>query len=260
MGASAGVVGSRASIGSRVAVAAYGIVAYGIFLAFNLWAVGFLADAVWPKTIDSGKAGPWLTAVIVDAALLGVFAVQHSVMARAWFKGPWRRLVPAAAERSTFVLLASTILLLVLWQWQPLPATIWRITWKPAELALVAAYLAGWVGAAWATFLVDHADLFGLRQTLSFAAGRPYVPPAFKANGPYAIVRHPLMLTLLVVFWATPRMTVGHLLFALLATGYILVGTTLEERGMRRYLGAEYEAYARRVPALLPVKLGRRSG
>lgn len=235
----------------RVALGAYAALAYLLFLAAIIWAEGFLAG-VGPKTIDSGSVRSWPTALGVDAGLLALFAIQHSVMARRSFKRVWTRVVPKPAERSTYVLVASAILLLLFWEWWPMPAMVWQVTWPPAAAAITAVFLLGWVIVISSTFMINHFDLFGLRQAYLFVRSRAYRPVEFKERWLYAWIRHPMMLGLLIAFWATPRMSVGHLLFAIASTGYIGLGTILEERDLRQNLGATYVEYARRVPALVP--------
>ena len=188
---------------------------------------------------------------MIDLLLLSLFAVQHTVMARSRFKRAWTRLVPEPAERATFVLAASLTLALLFWQWQPVGGTVWDLS-GPGAAALRAVYAAGWLLVLTATFAVSHADLFGLRRACLHLRGVRYTAPPFTERGLYRRVRHPLMTGFVVVFWAAPEMTAGHLLFAAAATGYILVGITFEERDLRRHLGAAYTAYAARVPALVP--------
>jgi protein-S-isoprenylcysteine O-methyltransferase Ste14 len=216
-----------------------------------VYAVGFFIGFGVPKGIDQGAHLAWPLAVIIDAALLLLFAVQHTVMARSWFKRRWTRLVPPPAERATFVLAASLVLALVFWWWRPVRGTVWDLS-GPGAAVLLAVYGAGWALALGSTFVISHSDLFGLRQALCYARGTAYRPPAFTQRSLYRVVRHPLMTGFLIVFWAAPVMTAGHLLFAAAATGYILVGIAFEERDLRQQLGGAYRAYAARVPALIP--------
>lgn len=237
---------------ARVGLAAFAVLSYAAFLAVFGWAIAFTGDFPVPKTVDSGRAGAWLVAALVDALLLGLFAIQHSVMARPAFKARWTRLVPPAAERSVYVLAASLALGLALWQWQPIGGTIWAVSSQPWAGLLVALSLAGWALVVAATFMIHHFDLFGLRQAALALAQRPYTPVPFVVRGAYALVRQPMMLGIIVGVWAAPRMSAGHLLFAALATSYILVGTRLEERDLSSALGPAYGAYQRRVPMFLP--------
>jgi methanethiol S-methyltransferase len=237
----------------RVALVVYSVIAYATFLASVLLAMGFFADLVtpWPIDREPGAAG---FAPVVDLGLLLIFAAQHSVMARPAFKRMWRHLVPDEAERSTYVLLASGILILLFWLWQPMPGTVWRTTWAPAVVVIMATYWAGWVIVVSSTFMINHFDLFGLRQAYLYARSREYSAPQFMERWLYHWVRHPMMFGLLIVFWATPRMSPGHLLFAVGATIYIVVGTLLEEHDLRASLGAAYREYASRVPAFVPLR------
>ena len=228
----------------------YGAFAYAVFGVALIWAIGFIAPLPLPRTVDRGPAAPAALAVAVDAALLGLFAVQHTVMARAYFKAWLTRRLPAGAERSTFVLAASASLLLLFWQWRPLPAVVWDAHGAAAGL-LLAIYAAGWLMVVASTFMIDHLHLFGLRQSLDAARGRGAHLPAFKTSWLYAWIRHPIMTGFLVTFWAAPRMTVGHLLFATAASGYILVGIWFEERDLIRHV-PEYGDYRRRVGGLAP--------
>jgi protein-S-isoprenylcysteine O-methyltransferase Ste14 len=236
---------------ARRATVAYATAVYAFFLAVFAYAVGFFADAGVPRSIDHGPRSPAPAAIGADLLLLALFAGQHTVMARPWFKRAWARLVPAVAERSTFVLAASLVLALLFWQWRPVRGTAWDLSGSAAAVVLTV-YSAGWLLVLAGTFAVSHADLFGLRQALAPARGRPYTAPPLTERGLYRHVRHPLMAGFVVVFWAAPVMTAGHLLFAVAATGYILVGIAFEERDLRRSLGEAYAAYARRVPALVP--------
>jgi methanethiol S-methyltransferase len=230
---------------------AYALACYLCVLAVLGYGAGFFANRGVPTSIDGGARGGWPGAAAIDLALLGLFAVQHTVMARAAFKRRWTRLVPPAAERASYVLAASLALALLYWQWRPLPGTLWRLT-GPAAAALLAVQGAGWLLALGSTFLISHTDLFGLRQAWRQARGARYTPPPFTERGSYRWVRHPLMSGFLLVFWATPVLTTGHLLFCAAATGYILVGIGFEERDLRGQLGPVYTSYAARVPALIP--------
>jgi protein-S-isoprenylcysteine O-methyltransferase Ste14 len=229
----------------------YAAAVYLLFLAVLGYAIGFFAGAGVPTGIDHGPRSPWPLAVAIDLLLLLLFAVQHTVMARPWFKRRWTRLVPAPAERATFVLCASLLLALRFWLWRPAGGTVWHLS-GPAAGVLLALYALGWVVAIGSTFMIDHFDLLGLRQAYLHARGATYRPPPFTERALYRRIRHPMMAGFVIVFWAAPTMTTGHLLFAAAATGYILVGITFEEHDARRDLGEPYRAYQRHVPALLP--------
>jgi methanethiol S-methyltransferase len=234
----------------------YAAAVYLLFLAVLGYAIGFFAGAGVPKSIDQGPRSPWPLAVAADLLLLLLFAVQHTVMARPWFKRRWTRLVPVPAERATFVLCANLLLALLFWQWRPFGGTVWHLS-GPAAGVLLGVYAAGWVLAVGSTFIIDHFDLFGVRQAYLHARGATYRPPPFTQRGLYRYIRHPLMAGFVIIFWAAPTMTAGHLLFAAAATGYIGAGITFEERDLRRDLGEPYRAYLRRVPALMPARWPR---
>jgi len=236
---------------SALVILGYAALAYAAFLAVLGYAIGFFADAGVPKGIDGGPRSPWPLAVAVDLLLLLLFAVQHTVMARPWFKRRWTRLVPAPAERATFVLFTSLLLALLFWLWRPAGGTVWHLR-GPAAGALLGLYAIGWVVAVGSTFMINHFDLFGLRQAYLYARGDAYRPPPFSERALYRWIRHPLMAGFVIVFWAAPVMTAGHLLFAAAATGYIGMGIAFEERDLRRDLGEAYRAYQGRVPALIP--------
>lgn len=243
---------------ARLLIMFYAIASYALFVVSFLWAVGFIGNYNYlvPKSIDAGSPTNLREAILVDLLLLGLFAIQHSVMARPAFKQWWGKFIPAACERSTYVLLSSLILLLLLWQWRPIPMPVWQVDGLAAAL-LIGVYWLGWGVALASTFMIDHFDLFGLRQTL-FALRRADRPgQSFKTPLLYRIVRHPLMLGFLLAFWATPDMTAGHLLFASATTAYILVALQLEERDLIAQFGTAYEQYRRRVPMLLPRLFGR---
>jgi methanethiol S-methyltransferase len=241
----------------RVGVFLYGLVSYAIFFATFCYAIGFVANAAVPKAIDSGPAGATLPSLIIDAALLLLFAAQHSVMARPAFKRWWRQIVPQAAEQSTFVLASSVALILLFWQWRPLPAVVWEASPPAAARLLWAVSALGWVTVLLGTFMISHAHLFGLAQVWARLRGEDLPEPQFQTRWLYRYVRHPLMLGFMVAFWATPRMTVGHLVFAVASTGYIIVATlAFEERDLAHYLGEPYRRYRAKVPAFIP-RLGR---
>lgn len=227
-------------------------------LATFVLAVGFVGALPGFRGLDSGEVGAPLVSSATDLLLLGAFALQHSVMARQRFKAWWTRFIPRPAERSTYVLAATALLALLVWQWRPLPDPVWSVDAPAARIALWAAFWAGWAAVLASTFLIDHLELFGLRQAFAFATGRVLAPPAFRTPGPYRYVRHPLYFGFVLAFWATPDMTVGHLLFAAAATGYILVGIFFEERDLTRHFGEVYRRYRREVPMLIPLRLRRR--
>jgi protein-S-isoprenylcysteine O-methyltransferase Ste14 len=229
-------------------IVVYAAAVYLFFLAVLGYAVGFFAGVGVPKGIDQG---PPATAPAIDLLLLLLFAVQHTVMARPWFKRRWTRIVPEAAERASFVSAASLALTLLFWLWRPVGGTIWSLPGVGAAV-LWAGYAAGWVVALSSTFLISHSDLFGLRQAWLHARGGRYSPPPFTERGLYRRIRHPLMAGFVVVFWSAPVMTAGHLLFAAAATGYILAGIAFEEHDLIQSLGETYAAYQARVPTLIP--------
>lgn len=231
---------------------------YLFFVGVLAYSVGFFAGFGVPKAIDQGPRADVPVAAVIDVFLLMLFAVQHTVMARRGFKRRWSRIVPVPAERATFVLAASLLLALLFWQWRPIGMRIWSLSGVGAGV-LWAVYAAGWVTAISSTFLISHFDLFGLRQAWLHARRARYSSPAFTERGLYRRVRHPLMAGFLIVFWSAPTMTAGHLLFAVAATGYILVGIAFEEHDLNRDLGETYARYRARVPALIPgPRLGRK--
>ena len=245
----------------RIAILGYGIVAYLLFLVSFCYAIAFVGGFLVPQTVDSGigDGTPAAVAIAINTALLGLFAVQHSVMARPWFKRWWARFVPRPIERSTYVVLAGVALLLLYWQWRTLPAVIWHVEAPAARVAVWTLFWAGWGTILAATFMIDHVELFGLRQVLTAWRGTAEQEGGFRATLLYRLVRHPLMLGFLVAFWATPTMTLGHLLFAAGTTGYILIAIQLEERDLVATLGDSYRVYRRSVPMLVPGTRPRQS-
>jgi protein-S-isoprenylcysteine O-methyltransferase Ste14 len=242
---------------ARLLILFYASVSYAVFLVSFLYALGFVGNYLVPKSIDIGGPTNLGEAIVVDLLLVGIFAIQHSIMARQAFKQWWAKIFPESCQRSTYVLLSSLILLLLFWQWRPIPTPVWQID-GIAAWSLIGVYWLGWLIALASTFMIDHFDLSGLRQAFS-ALRRAEAPgQSFKTPLLYKIVRHPLMLGLLLAFWGTPEMTAGHLLFAIMTTAYILVGLQFEERDLIAQFGATYQQYRRRVPMLLPRIFGRR--
>jgi protein-S-isoprenylcysteine O-methyltransferase Ste14 len=241
---------------ARVAVFLYGVISYGVFFLTYLYAAGFVGNLIVPKSLDSAPTHRFATALVINLALLGIFALQHSIMARQGFKRMLTRVVPQAAERSTYVLASSLALILLFWQWSPLGGVIWDIQNPVGRAVMYALFAFGFLLVLVTTFLINHFDLFGLRQVWFYLRGREYQPLSFVTPGPYRLVRHPLYVGWLFAFWATPTMTVTHLLFALATTGYILMAIQLEERDLVR-AHPEYAVYRRQVPMLVPAA-GRR--
>src|ERR1700682_3947520 len=245
---------------ARLLILFYAIVSYAVFLVSFLYAVGFVGNYLVPKSIDVGGRTNLSEGIVVDLLLLGIFAIQHSIMARPAFKRWSAKIFPVACQRSTYVLLSSLILLLLCWQWRPIPIQIWQIDGIAAWL-LIGVYWLGWLVVLASTFMIDHFDLSGLRQAFFALRGAEMPAQSFKTPLLYKIVRHPLMLGFLLAFWATPAMTAGHSPFAIMTTAYILVALQFEERDLIAEFGTTYQQYRRRVPMLLPRIFGlRRAG
>lgn len=236
----------------RILAASYALGAYLVFLGTFLYAIAFVGDLPVPKTLETGPAAPVPVALFIDACLLTVFAVQHSLMARPAFKRWWTRFVPRAVERSTYVLFASAALLLIYWQWRPIAMPIWTVSDPIAATVLQGVFWAGWLLVLTSTFLINHFELFGLHQVWAFVRRRELPTATFKTPSLYKYVRHPIYLGFLLAFWATPTMSAGHLLFAIATTGYILLGIWFEERDLIAHFGARYRRYREQVGMLWP--------
>lgn len=237
----------------RILAFLYGVVAYSVFLIAFLYAIGFVGNMVVPKSIDSGVPGPFAKALLVNAVLLLLFAVQHSVMARRGFKSWWTKFVPRPIERSTYVLLASLILIVMYKFWIPMPEVVWDLSGTILGTILDILFWVGWVLVLLATFMINHFELFGLQQVFFHLRNKEIPGNKFTTRFLYQFVRHPIMLGFLIAFWSASTMTVGHLLFSVATTGYIIVGILLEERDLLHYLGDEYREYRRRVSMLIPM-------
>ena len=242
---------------TRILSFIYGLMAYSAFFGTILYLIGFVGNFLVPKSVDTGIQGGFAESILVNALLVVLFGVQHSVMARPGFKKWWTNFVPEPIERSTFVLISSLILMLMFWQWRPLTDVVWRVESTAAQAALYILFAAGWTTVFLSSFLINHFDLFGLRQVYFHLTGKKYTHVPFKVVFLYKYMRNPLMLGFIVSFWSTPLMTTGHLLFAFLMTIYILVGIQLEERTIVSFLGDQYREYSEKTPMLFPVKLGK---
>ena len=239
----------------RIAAVSYGVLSYLVFFGTFLYAIGFIGNMVVPKSIDGPAQTSLLRALLINVGLLGLFAVQHSVMARQWFKRAWTRMVPPPVERSTYVLFSSVALLLLFRFWEPVGGVLWQVNSPAARWAITMLYGFGWALVFVATLLIDHFDLFGLRQVWLYFRNRPYIHSKFRTPLFYKFVRHPLYLGWLVVFWSAPTMTATHLLFAVATTAYIFLAIQFEERDLIRVHGISYQKYREDVPMIVPFRL-----
>ena len=243
----------------RTAILIYGILSYVVFFGTFLYSLGFVGNVLVPKSIDTGIESGWLSALAINAALLGVFAIQHSVMARPFFKRWLTRFIPEPAERSTYVLASSIAFIVLFWAWRPMSGVVFAIEGETARNVMTAIFFGGAGLVLYSTFLIDHFDLFGLRQVVLQFRGTPYSHKNFATPSLYKHIRHPLYVGWFIVFWATPDMTIGHLLMAIGTTGYILVAIVFEERDLSDALGSKYRTYRERTPMFIPRFGGRRA-
>jgi len=242
---------------SRLAGFVYGLACYVGFLVVFLYAMGFLGNFIVPKSIDSGATVPLTEAILVNCGLLAIFALQHSIMARQWFKSGWTKIVAKPVERSTYVMLSNLAMILLFWQWRPMTQSIWNVESSAGSALLWGLFGLGWLLVLVSSFSFDHFDLFGMRQVYLYYKGKEYVGLDFTVPGLYKVVRHPLYVGWFLAFWATPNMTAGHLLFAAVASAYILVAIQFEERDLISFFGAKYEDYRKNVPMLIPFLKGK---
>jgi protein-S-isoprenylcysteine O-methyltransferase Ste14 len=241
----------------RVATFVYGVLCYLVFFGTFLYAIGFIGNVAVPKSIDSGRTAPLGAALLVNASLLTLFAVQHSTMARPWFKRIWTRVIPKQIERSTYVLLSSLALILLFWMWQPIGGVIWNVEQPALRAVLYGLFALSFLLVLISTFLINHFDLFGLRQVYLYLRGKEYTQLRFDTPILYRHIRHPLYLGWLFAFWATPTMTIAHLVFAIATTAYIFVAIQLEERDLIDLYGDVYKRYKQKVPMIVPVRIGK---
>ena len=241
----------------RVATFVYGVLCYLIFFGTFLYAIGFLGDVAVPKSIDSGRTGPLGEALLINAALLTLFAVQHSTMARPWFKRMWTRVIPRQAERSTYVLISSVLMILLFALWQPIGGVVWKVEQPAMRAVLYGLFAMGFLLVLVSTFLINHFDLFGLRQVYLYLRGKEYTQLRFGTPILYRHVRHPLYLGWLFAFWATPTMTIAHLVFAIATTAYIFMAIQFEEKDLIDAYGDDYKRYKQHVPMIVPVRIGK---
>lgn len=236
----------------RFLVFLYGLICYVFFLGTFLYAIGFVGNMVVPKSIDSGVSSPMGSAFLFNAVLLVLFVIQHTIMARPGFKRAWTKIIPKAMERSTFVLITNIILCFMFWQWRPVTDIVWQVESAAGAMVLNILFWVGFGMVLISTFIIDHFELFGLRQVTDYLLKKESRPPVFTEKFLYKMVRHPLMLGFLIAFWATPNMTAGHLFFSIMTTGYIFFGIAFEERDLKTFHGEAYREYASRVPMVIP--------
>lgn len=237
----------------------YGIIAYLVFLIAFLYAIGFVGNIFVSKSIDSGAQTTLFSSLLINVILLSVFALQHSIMARPVFKKWFTTIISPAMERSTYILLSSLALLLIYWQWQPINAIVWKTENEIVSNVIIGIFYLGWFVVLLSTFMINHFELFGLAQIFDNLKNKQTANPKFQTNYLYKIVRHPIMLGFVIAFWATPVMTVGHLLFAIVTTLYILIAVKyLEEKDLRKFIGEKYETYQKEVPMIIPFTKNKR--